>query len=161
MATLQLAWNATTRVVTAQSDGDVLPAGSIKLPDYIHDGVGDVFGSTVNHVLYHHVQDALYKIGELNMQTISILQDNIYIALISLSSLPATVTLVVNATQQIANTFNPTNASNLAVVCTTSNALKATVSASGLITAIQTGTATITITSDDGAKTDTVVVTIS
>jgi hypothetical protein len=161
MTIQQLAWNPTTRVVTAQADGDVLPAGSIKLPDYIHNDVGDKLGNIVNHVLYHHVRDALYDLGELNMQNVSILIDDVYVALVSIASSPDTAALLVGATQQITTVFTPVNASNQALVYTTSNATKATVSASGLITAVAVGTATITITSDDGAKTDTVAVTVS
>ena len=157
----QLAWNATTRIVTVQSDGDVLTAGSVKLPDYIHDDAGDKLGSAGNHVLYHHVRDALYLLGVYDMQRISILVDDVYIALTAIASSPDTVTLAAAATQQITTVFTPANASNQALVYTTSNATKATVSASGLITAVATGTATITVTSDDGAFTDTVVVTIS
>lgn len=157
----QLAWNATTRVVTVQIKGDVLTAGSTKLPDFIHDAPGDVLGSTSNHVLYHHVRDALYVLGELNMQTISILIDGDYIPLVALTSSPGTVTLIAGATQQITNVFSPANASNQAVVYTTTDAAKATVSATGLITAVATGSAVIGVTSNDGGLFQNVTVTIS
>lgn len=83
--------------------------------------------------------------------------------LVSISVTPATVTLSMGGTktQQLAVAANPTTADG-AVVYSTSDATKATVSASGLITAIAIGTATITATSvADGTKTDTCVVTVT
>lgn len=162
MPTLQIAYNATTKVATVQTEGGAAPAGSTIIAANVpHDTGGDVLEAGENHVLYHHVRDALYKVGEQDMQSVRIDWDKIYIALTGLSSLPATTTKAPGATQQITNTFTPSNASNQAVAYTTSDATKATVSASGLITAVATGTATITITSADGGLTGTVVVTIS
>lgn len=162
MAVIQIAYNAATKVATVQTKGDAPPTGSTVLQNNItHNATGDVLESGVNHVLYHHVQDALYKIGQLDMQSVRIDLDIVYTALTALSSTPATVTLAVAATQQITNTFTPPDASNKTVTYTTSAPTKATVNASGLITAVATGSATITVTSADGAFTDTVVVTIS
>ena len=162
MPTLQIAYNATTKVATVQTKGDAAPAGSTIIANTVpHNTEGDVLEAGVNHVLYHHVQDALYKVGEQDMQSVRIDWDITYIALTGLSSTPATVTLAPAATQQITNAFTPANASNQNVTYSTSDATKATVSASGLITAVATGTATITVTSADGSLTDTVVVTIS
>ena len=84
-----------------------------------------------------------------------------FVSVTGLSIAPATVTLAAAATQQITPTFTPASPSNTGITYTTSNAAKATVSAGGLITAVATGSATITATSNDGAFTDTVVVTIS
>ncbi len=66
---------------------------------------------------------------------------------------PDTATLSVGYTQQLTATVLPTNASNETVTWTTSNAAVATVNASGLVTGIATGTATIIATSEDEAKT--------
>lgn len=161
MSVHQLSWNATTKVVAVQTVGDAVPVGSRLLPNYIHDDTGDKLGAAENHVLYHHVRDALYDYGHMDMSIVSITLDTEYIALTALSSSPATVTKAVAATQQVTNTFTPSNASNQEVTYTSSDVAKATVSASGLITAVASGTATITVTSVDGAFTDTVVVTIS
>lgn len=162
MPTLQIAYNATTKVATVQAKGDVVPAGSTIInPDLPHNITGDPLGAGVNHVLYHHVQEALYHIGQLDMQVVQIDWDTVYKAVTGLSSTPATVTLDADATQQITNVFAPVDASNQAVTYSTSDATKATVSASGLITAVATGSATITVTAADGGFTDTVVVTIS
>ncbi len=168
MANYKIAWNAATRTATVQKAGDALPAGSSKIKDFVYDdlttnaddNVAEVIKNR-NRVYFHFVRDALYFLGVQDMQRVTIIVDGEYIALTSVSSLPATVTLAPTATQQITNTFNPTDASNKAVVYTTSDATKATVNASGLITAVATGSATITITSNDGNFTDTVVVTVS
>ena len=97
-----------------------------------------------------------------SLKGLKIVVDTEYVALTGISSTPSTVSLANGATQQITNTFTPTNASNKGVVYTTSNTAIATVSATGLITAGATdGTATITVTTDDGDHTDTVIVTVS
>lgn len=76
---------------------------------------------------------------------------------------PATATKAVAATQQLTVTATMADASTEVVtaVCTyaTSDATKATVNSNGLITAVATGTATITATYN--TRTDTCVVTIS
>jgi hypothetical protein len=79
----------------------------------------------------------------------------------AVSSTPATASLAPLGTQQITNTFTPPTASNQNVTYGTSDPLIATVSPTGLITAVAVGSATITVTTEDGAFTDTVVVTVA
>lgn len=79
----------------------------------------------------------------------------------SVTVAPTTKSLVVAATQQLTPTVLPANATNKAVTYTSSDATKATVSASGLITAVAAGTATITAKTTDGNKTATCVVTVT
>lgn len=55
---------------------------------------------------------------------------------------------------------SPANASNKAVTWTSSNTAVATVSASGVVTAVAVGTATITVTTRDGNFTDTFALTV-
>lgn len=167
MADYQLAWNAVTRVATIQAKGDALPAGSTKIGEFAHDEADDnlgdnpTVGGVENHVFYHHVRDLLYKLGQYDMQSIRIDQDTTYVAVTGISSTPATVTLAAAATQQITNVISPGNATNTAVTYVSSDPTKATVSNTGLVTAVATGSATITITTVDGGFTDTCVVTIS
>ncbi len=74
---------------------------------------------------------------------------------------PTAAALTVNATQQLTATVAPANASNQAITWSSSNAAVATVSASGLVTAVSSGTATITVTTLDGSKTATSIITVS
>jgi hypothetical protein len=63
---------------------------------------------------------------------------------------PATASLVVGATQQLSGAVQPTDATNKAITWTTSAPSIATVSSTGLVTAVAAGTATITATTADG-----------
>ncbi|WP_337968096.1 Ig-like domain-containing protein [uncultured Flavobacterium sp.] len=74
---------------------------------------------------------------------------------------PTTATLLVGATQQLTPTVAPATATNKAVTYSSSNTAVATVNASGLITAVAAGSATITVTTQDGAKTATCAVTVN
>lgn len=74
---------------------------------------------------------------------------------------PKTVTLAPDGTQQLTATVAPNDATNKAVTYSSSDNAVATVSESGLITAIGLGEATITVTTTDGSFTDTSTVTVS
>jgi hypothetical protein len=72
-----------------------------------------------------------------------------------------TASLTTGATSQLTATIAPTNATNKAVTWSSSNTAVATVSSSGLVTAVATGTATITVKTTDGNKTASCVVTVT
>ena len=63
-------------------------------------------------------------------------------------------------TAQLTATVEPNNATNKNVTWESSNTSVATVDANGLVTAVSAGTATITVTTVDGGKTDTCTVTV-
>ncbi len=87
---------------------------------------------------------------------------NIPVPVASVSVSPTTATLTsVGATQQLTPTVLPANATNKAVTYSTSATGVATVSSSGLITAVANGTANITVTTADGAKTAKCAVTVN
>lgn len=109
------------------------------------------------HTVFQHIQDLLYKAGDFNIWKYSIIMRQVT----GLSSSPATVTLAAAATQQITNTFTPVNGVDQRVTYATSNAAKATVNSTGLITAVASGSATITVTHTATGLTDTCVVTVS
>ena len=72
-------------------------------------------------------------------------------------------TITVGATEQLTATVAPADATDKNVVWTSSDATKATVSTSGLVTAVATavaGTATITVTTVDGSFKATCIVTV-
>lgn len=84
------------------------------------------------------------------------------VAIISITLDAATYSGSALATHQITTTFNPTNASNRTLTYVTSDATKATVSATGLITLVASGSAIISvIPNGDPTKAKTVTVTIS
>jgi uncharacterized protein YjdB len=69
--------------------------------------------------------------------------------------------LAVGRTDQLAAIIVPANASNRAVIWSSSNPNIAAVSNQGLVTAVGKGTASITVTTVDGGKTDSCTVTVS
>jgi uncharacterized protein YjdB len=69
-------------------------------------------------------------------------------------------TLDINGTEQLTATVAPTNASNKNVTWSSSNTAVATVSSTGLVTAISDGTADITVITEDGGYTDVCIVTV-
>jgi len=72
----------------------------------------------------------------------------------------STTTVSVGATDQLIATIVPSNAINKNVLWTSSNINVATVSDAGLVTAVYPGTTTITVTTQDGNKTATCIVTV-
>ena len=74
--------------------------------------------------------------------------------------LPASLTFSVGSpSQQLASTIAPANASNKNLIWTSNNPAVATVSATGMVTAVSVGTATITVTTVDGGRTATTAIT--
>lgn len=74
---------------------------------------------------------------------------------------PTTASIAVGANRQLTPTVAPSNATNKSVTYSSSNTSKATVNNTGLVTGIAAGTATITVTTADGAKTATCAVTVT
>jgi uncharacterized protein YjdB len=79
---------------------------------------------------------------------------------VSISPSTATITAI-GATQQLTPVFAPLNATNTNVTWSSSANHVATVSTSGLVTAVALGTATITVTTADGGFTATCAITVS
>jgi len=125
-------------------DGDILQEGECFISS-----LGDTYGYNAQSVF------------SLQLSVKGAPTETVYVAVTAISILPSTVTLAAAATQQITPTFTPVDATNQDIIYSTSAPSKATVSATGLITAVATGSATITATTEDGGFTDTVVVTIS
>ena len=74
---------------------------------------------------------------------------------------PTSASIAVNGTQQLTATVAPTNATNKNTTFTSSNNSIATVNSTGLVTAVAAGTATITVTTQDGSKTATSAITVT
>lgn len=69
--------------------------------------------------------------------------------------------LAVGATTQLEADISPVNATNQNVSYESDNTSVVTVSESGLVTAVSEGTATVTVTTDEGGFTDTKVITVT
>jgi uncharacterized protein YjdB len=67
---------------------------------------------------------------------------------------PTTATISLNKTRQLTATILPANASNKTVIWSSGNASIATINANGLVTGVAVGSTTITVTTQDGNKTD-------
>jgi uncharacterized protein YjdB len=74
---------------------------------------------------------------------------------------PATASIAVGATQQLTPTILPADASDKTGTWSSSATGKATVNQSGLVTGVSAGSAIITFTSNDGAKTSTSAITVT
>ena len=83
------------------------------------------------------------------------------VAVTGVTVTPTEKALEVGETVQLTKTIEPSNASNKNVTWSSSNASVATVSNTGLVTAVAGGTATITVTTVDGEKTATCTVTVT
>ena len=74
---------------------------------------------------------------------------------------PTTATIETGSTQQLTATVAPSTATNQNVTWSSSNTSVATVSSTGLVTGVSTGSATITATTADGGYTATCTVTVT
>lgn len=156
-----VAYKASTKQALVQMYGDALPGGYADVGNYYHNGGGtDTIAPTKDsHRMFHHVQELLYKQGEQNMQAVKIVFN--YLTGITATAADVAMNLTTDTTEQINVTFAPTNASNRTVTYASSDPTKATVSDTGLITAVGAGTAVITVTSEEGGWTSQVTVTVS
>jgi|SRR5690625_886401 len=79
----------------------------------------------------------------------------------SVTIAPKTATLEIDETQQLTSTVLPSNVSDKSVSYASNANDVATVNNSGLVTSIAEGSATITVTTADGNKTDASVITVN
>ena len=86
-------------------------------------------------------------------------QGTIHVTSVSLDK--ANLELTEGGTDTLTATITPNNATNKNVTWESSNTSVATVDANGLVTAVSAGTATITVTTEDGSKTATCEVTVT
>jgi endoglucanase Acf2/uncharacterized protein YjdB len=89
---------------------------------------------------------------------ITVTTGNVAVTGVSLSR--ASATIGTGATQQLTATVAPANATNKTVSWTSSNTSVATVTSAGLVTGVAPGSATITVTTQDGGRTATAAITV-
>lgn len=83
------------------------------------------------------------------------------VAVTGVTITPKTAEVVVGAKTRLTATVAPAKATNKKVTFSSSAKEVATVDADGIVSGIAAGEATITITTEDGAKTDTAVITVA
>ncbi|ELY4491961.1 Ig domain-containing protein [Cronobacter malonaticus] len=93
--------------------------------------------------------------------TIQVIDTDDSVAVTGVTVTPATASLAVGATRQLTGTVLPSDATDKSGTWTTSDATKATVSSTGLVTGVAAGTSTITFKSNDGNFTATCAVTVT
>ncbi|MEP3390418.1 MAG: Ig-like domain-containing protein [Reichenbachiella sp.] len=74
---------------------------------------------------------------------------------------PSSASIEVGATTALTETVSPSNATDKTVTWSSSNAAVATVNASGTVTGVSVGSATITVTTNDGSNTATSNITVT
>ncbi len=82
-------------------------------------------------------------------------------AVTGVSLTPKKLTMKESESVQLTATVEPDNASNNEVIWRSNNEAVATVDANGLVTALSEGTTIITVTTEDGNKTDTCAITVT
>ncbi len=83
------------------------------------------------------------------------------VAITDVTVTPASISMAASTTQQLTATVLPSNATNGTVTWSSSNTAVATVTASGLVMGVAAGSATITVTTQDGGETATSTVIIT
>lgn len=160
MSKYQVAWTAATGVALVQYFEDTIPPGSVNIGTYEHASDADPLEYDVNHVLWHHVRDLLYKIGVQDMQRIKIqIDESIDVAGVNL--VPANFGVKMGQTFQLAVEFVPPTALNKKVSFASSNPAVLTVSPTGLVTPVANGIANVTVTTEEGHFQDTSVGTVT
>lgn len=162
MSRYQVSYRASDKHAVLQKYGASAVAGHTVIGDFYHNGGGtDAVGArAASHVLYHDIQDLLYREeGEQNMQAVNIVIKRV--TAIDAAAADVAMSVASDATEQITCTFTPADASIQDLTYESSDPTKATVSATGLITAVAAGTAVITVRAVDGGASDTITVTVS
>lgn len=172
MTTYRVDYHPTNKIAMISLGAGSAPGGYTAIGTFDHNESDDpISPDPDSHVFFHHVRDLLYKHkpdGTANGVFPNNITDMAGVkiqrrAITALSSTPATVSLDLSngETQQITNTFTPAaGALDTTVYYKSSDPTKATVSPTGLITAVGVGTATITISTNVEGVSDTIAVTV-
>lgn len=147
---------------TQQLTPTVLPTGaSNKSVTYVSSvpAVASVSSTGLVTALTGGTTNITVKTVDGNKTAISVATITVPVASATLT--PAAASIVVGGTQQLTGAVLPANATNKAVTYTSSVPAVASVSASGLVTALTAGSTVITVKSTDGNKTATSTITVT
>lgn len=148
-------YHAASRTIRLESGSGSAPAaisggGYTSLGTFRHDndaevstGLNGMQGLADNHVLYQHVQDALYKQGVQDMQSIKIYIDRPR----SISIGTGTLNVAVDAdSAPLTVTMTPAGATDKEVTFSSSDEAVATVNDKGVVHGVAAGSSVITAT---------------
>ena len=113
------------------------------------------FTGGTNKVLRFEIVGGDFNIDKVEVKSVA----NVAVTGVTMS--PTSASVVVGSTTQLSATVAPSTATNKTVSWSSSNTGVATVNSSGLVTGVAAGTATITVTTQDGAKTATSAITVT
>ena len=166
MSTYQVVYNNTTKVARVQANGAAVPGGSTNIGTFVHPD--PIYPEST--VVYHAVRDLLYKRKDSNPAQTAMFPNNItdmakvkivMAEVTGVTLTPPTVSVEEGATTQLTATVAPADAVIPGVTYESSDEAIATVNASGLVTGVAEGEATITVKTNDGLYVDTTVVTVT
>jgi hypothetical protein len=162
MSTYKVGRKTSTKEIEVIPSTASFTSGFTSIGTFAHDEAADPLDpetvSGHNHVFWHHVRDLLYAAGDINPAKYSLLVRTVTAFTIT----PTTATKAAAQTQQITvNSVTPANALDQGFTYSSSDTTKATVNATGLVTAVATGSATIKVTHTGTGLTQTMVLTIS
>lgn len=157
--TTEAGTDETGGIVWNGSEGTVY--GSVTLQDDLTIGAGESLtlddGASLNAGNHNVIVDG----GTLDESLKTSLGDRVTYVVRGVSLDQYVLTLIEGGTAQLTATVEPSDATNKKVTWSSSAPGVATVDASGNVTAVAEGTATITATTDDGGKTATCTVTVA
>jgi len=99
------------------------------------------------------IDNSTVGFGHINLDDIRIPTATSMYPVISVSLNKSATSIIVGSTESLSTSFVPSNATNKNVTWSSNNSSVATVSGAGVVTAVATGTARITVTSQDGGRT--------
>ena len=123
--------------------------------------VATVSGGVVTAVAAGNATITVTTVDGRHQATCSVTVSNFAVSVTGVSLNKSSAGLVLGDTEDLIATISPYNATHQKITWNSSNTNVATVSAGGVVTAKNVGTATITVTTDDGGKTASCNVTVN
>jgi uncharacterized protein YjdB len=151
-STYTLRYSTTATTSTASQWGI-----SINSSTYVATITSQVASKTNKYVNYSGTAFRLYTSANVYLYKESVVN----VPVTGVTVAPTSLSLMKDATSQLTATVSPSNATNKSVSWTTSNSAVATVSSTGLVTAVGQGSCTITVTTISGGFTATCAVTVN
>lgn len=152
--------NATKKLVQVLGVSTDTPAGYTQIGTFTHPGAEQELVIDRSHVIYQHVQTALYKQGILGLQSINISWPGKVLGT-ALAADPTSVNVTTRTSVQLAPVFTPTAVSDKRVRYVSENDRVARVSATGKVFGQSVGTTRIRVFTVDGRLSVNVPVTVT